>query len=119
VLCALSSRFSSPVGNNVIQISSVSNYDLPAALSAPPLVPKIEDTALSALKTHQTTTSLNAGARRRKGKQKADKGKIQITRISWQNCRDFSRPFNMACAPYPHGLFDRFIEHIASIETRQ
>ncbi|KAJ7817938.1 hypothetical protein B0H14DRAFT_2601663 [Mycena olivaceomarginata] len=62
--------------------------------------------------------SLNVGTRRRKGKQKADEGKTQIIRISWQNCGDFSHPFDMACAPYPHGLFDRFIERIASIETR-
>ncbi|KAJ7839723.1 hypothetical protein B0H14DRAFT_2361002, partial [Mycena olivaceomarginata] len=79
-LCAPSSRSSSPFGNDVIEISSDSDDDLSAALPAPPLVPKIEDTAPSALQSHRTAVSLNAPARQRKGKQKAEEGKIQITR---------------------------------------
>ncbi|KAF8164106.1 hypothetical protein K438DRAFT_2067464 [Mycena galopus ATCC 62051] len=49
-----------PVGNDVIQTSSLSDHNLPAALSVPPPVSKIEDTALSALPTYQTAVSLNA-----------------------------------------------------------
>ncbi|KAF8170836.1 hypothetical protein K438DRAFT_1982394 [Mycena galopus ATCC 62051] len=77
-LCAPSSRSSSPFGNNVIEISSDSDDDLSAALPAPPLVPKIEDTT-SALQIHQTAVSFNTRARQCKGKEKADEGKIQIT----------------------------------------
>ncbi|KAF8218094.1 hypothetical protein K438DRAFT_1952938 [Mycena galopus ATCC 62051] len=62
-LCAPPSHSSSPFGNDLIEISSDSDNDLSAALPAPPLVPKMEDTAPQ-----------------RKGKQKADEGKIQITR---------------------------------------
>ncbi|KAF8147026.1 hypothetical protein K438DRAFT_1780344 [Mycena galopus ATCC 62051] len=79
-LCAPSPRSSSPFGNNVIEISSDSDDDLCAALPALPLVPKMEDTTLSALEARQTAIFLNAGTRQRKGKQKADEGKIQITR---------------------------------------
>ncbi|KAF8203442.1 hypothetical protein K438DRAFT_1757767 [Mycena galopus ATCC 62051] len=40
----------------------------------------MEDTTLSALEARQKAVFLNAGTRQRKGKQKADEGKIQITR---------------------------------------
>ncbi|KAF8203540.1 hypothetical protein K438DRAFT_1757856 [Mycena galopus ATCC 62051] len=103
----------------MIQTPSVSDHDSPAALSMPPLVSKIEDTAPSVLPTYQTAVSLNTGARRHKEKQKADEGKIQITRMNWQNCGDFSHPLEMACAPYSHGVFARFVESIASTETRR
>ncbi|KAJ7187583.1 hypothetical protein GGX14DRAFT_409088 [Mycena pura] len=78
-LCSPSvTRSSSPASHDVIEIFDSDSDDFPVKIPTP-LVPKVEGTS-SSPPLNRLTVTLNSDAKRRKGKHKAEKVMIQLTR---------------------------------------